>query len=319
MSALLTATDTKTTTYAGTELFEGARQIMTLGEPRIALDGLRTALNQLRRSMGQNERIAFAHDARRHSLASVLDEDPMTRRAFEKPRGYAGDAVMMDFIYGLYGYDDASRRASWIGREIFEWVRRQPASESVRLRRQHVAGLIDDLAATRRPEVLAIAAGHLREVELSTAVASRQTGRFIALDADADSLEEIATRYGHLGVETVKASVRDLIARKCRLGSFDFVYASGLFDYLSDSTAAALTARMFELTKPGGRLLIPNFTPRCPDAGYMEAFMAWHLIYRDEFDMTKLVEAIPPQQIASYDIYNDRTGSIVYLLVHKAE
>ena len=47
--------------------------------------------------------------------------------------------------------------------------------------------------------------------------------------------------------------------------------------------------------------------------------MAWQLIYRDEFDMTKLVEAISPDRIASYDIYSDRTGSIVYLLVRKAE
>jgi len=319
MSVSLTATDSKTTTCAGTALFEGVRQLMALGESRMALDGLRTALNQLRLRMEADEWSAFARDARRHSLASILDQDPMTRRAFEKPRGYAGDAVMMDFIYGLYGYDDAVACASPFGREIFEWSRRTSASESVRLRRRHVADLIDGLAATRRSDVLAIAAGHLREVELSTAVASRRTGRLVALDADADSLREIATRYGHLGVETVNASVRHLLARKCSLGSFDFVYASGLFDYLSDSTAAALTARMFELTKPGGRLLIPNFTPRCPEAGYMEAFMAWHLIYRDEFDMTKLVEAIPPQRIASYDIYSDRTGSIVYLLVHKAE
>jgi extracellular factor (EF) 3-hydroxypalmitic acid methyl ester biosynthesis protein len=319
MPELLTATDTKPTTYPGTALFEGVRQLMALGERRVALDGLRTALNQLRRRMEPDEWSAFARDARRESLASILDQDPMTRRAYEKPRGYAGDAVMMDYLYGLYGYHDASARASRIGREIFEWVRRTPTSESVRLRRQHVADLVDELAATRRPEVLAIAAGHLREVELSTAIASGRTGRVVALDADADSLREIATRYGHLGIQTVKASVRDLLARKCSLGRFDFVYASGLFDYLSDSTAAALTARMFELTKPGGRLLIPNFTPRCAEAGYMEAFMAWHLIYRDEFDMTKLVEPIPPQRIASYDIYSDRTGSIVYLLVRKAE
>src|SRR5262245_35885831 len=207
MTAALTEIDTTTTTYTGTALLEGVRQLLALGERRAALDGLRTALNQLRSRMEPDEWSAFARDARRDSLASILDEDPMTRRAHEKPRGYAGDAVMMDFIYGLYGYDDAVAGASRIGREIFEWVRRAPASESVRLRRQHLADLIDDLAATRRPDVLAIAAGHLREVELSTAVASGRTGRFVALDADADSLQEIATRYGHLAIGPIQASV----------------------------------------------------------------------------------------------------------------
>ena len=320
MSALLTATDVKTTTYNGTALFERVRHLMGLGEWRVALQGLNAALAELRGHMEADEWQAFAREARRQPLASVLDEDPLTRRAREKPRGYAGDAVMMDFIYGLYGYDDAVASASRMGRELLECIRRTPACESVRLRREHLARLIDDAAAgNERPDVLAVAAGHLREVELSAAVRSGRTGRIVALDADAESLWEVHTRYAALGVEAVRGTVRDLLAQKCNLGTFDFVYAAGLFDYLSESTGAALTARLFELTKPGGRLLIPNFTPRCADAGYMETFMAWRLIYRDEYDMTKLLEPIAPDRIASYDIYSDRTGSIVYLLVRKAE
>ena len=46
--------------------------------------------------------------------------------------------------------------------------------------------------------------------------------------------------------------------------------------------------------------------------------MAWDLIYRDEFDMTGLIARIPAQEIASYDIYSDRSRSIVYLMIRKA-
>ena len=31
----------------------------------------------------------------------MLHADPMARRSFEKPRGYAGDAVLLDDLYGL--------------------------------------------------------------------------------------------------------------------------------------------------------------------------------------------------------------------------
>ena len=31
-------------------------------------------------------------------IFALCQEDPYTRRAFEKPRGYAGDAVMLDFF-----------------------------------------------------------------------------------------------------------------------------------------------------------------------------------------------------------------------------
>ena len=66
-------------------------------------------------------------------------------------------------------------------------------------------------------------------------------------------------------------------------------------------------------------MLVPNFAPRCSDRAYMETFMAWELIYRDEYDMARLLAQIPAAQIASYDIYSDPSGSIVYLSIEKAE
>jgi hypothetical protein len=40
-------------------------------------------------------------------------------RAFSKPRGYAGDAVMMDYIYGLGEASTAAAGAMPLGRAIF--------------------------------------------------------------------------------------------------------------------------------------------------------------------------------------------------------
>src|SRR5258706_2028603 len=45
-----------------------------------------------------------------HELRHAIYQDPMTMRAFEKPRGYAGDAVMMDYLYGIhYSYQAAEQ------------------------------------------------------------------------------------------------------------------------------------------------------------------------------------------------------------------
>src|SRR5262249_13538684 len=149
-------------------------------------------------------------------------QDPFTRRAHDKPRGYAGDAVMMDFAYGIHSYHDAKAEASPLGQEIQEYIRRSEAPSSVRYRREHIAQLIDSVAMRRRrPSVLAVAAGHLREAELSSAAASGRLGRFVAVDADAESLRELQTRYASLGVETVHASVRHLMARKIKFETFD--------------------------------------------------------------------------------------------------
>ena len=188
----------------------------------------------------------------------------------------------------------------------------------MRFRREHLAGLIDELAARQdRPSILAVASGHLREAELSHALAGGKLGRFVALDADADSLREVETAYGSMGVTAVHGSVRHILGRKVSLGTFDFVYAAGLYDYLKEDVAQALTARMFEMTNPGGQVLIPNFAPGVPDRGYMEAFMDWDLIYRDRDDMAKLVAGIDHAEIASTQIYSDASNAVVYLLVKK--
>src|SRR5262245_288715 len=300
-------------------LFDRARRSIE-GLVNEGIDALCGGLEGIRSGMEPDEWRAFAAHARQdRMLGDILYQDPLTRRAFEKPRGYAGDAVMMDLLYDIHGAQHAIESASKIGAAICRCLQNRPSGRSVRYRREHLARLIDQSAASRpAPHVLAIASGHLREAELSTALAAGRVGRFVALDADAESLREVRTRYGSFGVETIHASVRHILARKVDLGRFDFVYAAGLYHYLTDGTAAALASRMFELTTSGGRLLIPNFAPSCPDRAYLETFMEWDLIYRDEFDMARFVTGIPSAQIASYDIYRDPSRSIVYLLIEKA-
>ena len=289
------------------------------GLVRRGMDDLFTALHMARNRMCNEEWVEFARYTREnHELRNWLYQDPLTRRAYEKPRGYAGDAVMMDYVYGLHTYHDANAEASPLGREIHEYIRRSDAPSSVRYRREHIAQLIDEMAMRcPAPSVLAIAAGHLREAELSSALAGGRLSRFVALDADAQSLRDIELRYASLGVETVHASVRHLLARKVKLGTFDFVYAAGLYDYLSENTAQMLTARLFEMVTPGGQLLIPNFTPQLRDRGYMETFMDWSLIYRDKPAMARLLARISTAQIQDHDVYDDPSGSVVYLLVRK--
>src|SRR5262245_59573040 len=41
----------------------------------------------------------FKRISQGHPLAKTILLDPYCRRAFEKPRGYPGDAVMLDYIY----------------------------------------------------------------------------------------------------------------------------------------------------------------------------------------------------------------------------
>ena len=305
---------------APVELADRADAHMDAGQIVGGLELLVAGLSEARQSLEPEDwRRVCAQLRTEHRITAKLHQDPMTWRAFTKPRGYAGDAVMMDYLYGIHGGAEADRQASPIGRAILRHIQTRPTSQGVVFRRRHLADLIDRQAAgSGKPSVLAIAAGHLREVELSTAVARGAVQRLVALDADADSLAEVGTCYGHLGIETHHGSVREILRRKVRLGQFDLVYAAGLYDYLVDEVAQALTARMIEMTKPGGTVLIPNFAPSIEGRGYMECFMDWQLIYRDEYDMVGLLGRTDRALIDDYDVYADPWGSVVYLRVRKA-
>src|SRR3954468_13407563 len=96
-----------------------------------------------------------------HELRHLLHQDPFTYRAFSKPRGYAGDAVMMDYMYGLGEAEQAARETTPLGRRIFQYMDTRPSARAVRYRRQLLADLVDRVALRGGSSVLALAAGHL--------------------------------------------------------------------------------------------------------------------------------------------------------------
>ena len=137
------------------------------------------------------------------------------------------------------------------------------------------------------------------------------------MDQDDASLAVVHRDYAGLGVKAMSGSVRQILGRKIDQGQFDFVYAAGLYDYLAAPVAGALTCRLFEMTRPGGALLIPNFAAGARDTGYMEAFMDWYLIYRTHADMHALTLALPASEISRVEVFDDEDATITFLLVNK--
>lgn len=303
--------------FAG--LFDDVRQrLFDALDPHAAhaaLDELFLALRERKLHATPEEWKSFVAQARRHPVMQILHRDPFTFRAYSKPRGYAGDAVMMDYIYG--------RDERWappptepLGQFVFDYTTLAPASEGVRARRAFVAARIDKMAEERnRPHILAIASGHLREAELSAAVRRRRTGRFVALDADAESAAEVRNCYADYGVETVTASFRCLMDRANGAGEFDLVYSTGLFDYLNQRIGRRLVTTMFQKLRPRGSLVVANFLPDVRDIGYMETFMDWNLIYRSRGDMVDLTADIPEAEVREVQIVSEECKNIIFLQV----
>jgi SAM-dependent methyltransferase len=238
-----------------------------------------------------------------HRIRPMLHEDPLTRHAFQKPRGYPGDAALLDLIYGDAPVGGDMTR---LGALINRFAPSQPSCRSVRERREILARLIDRTAAERpMPRVLSLACGHLREAQRSEAVRARAIGEIVAVDQDPLSLEVVARESNGARITPVRASIRRFLVDPSIYGEFDLIYSAGLYDYLDDETAKRLTTSMFAALRPGGSLVVANFAPELPDIGYMEAVMDWRLIYRDERGVAGFCDDLPADLIREQRLQRD--------------
>jgi extracellular factor (EF) 3-hydroxypalmitic acid methyl ester biosynthesis protein len=278
-------------------------------------------VEQYRRTM-TSDWTGFVQDiCQPHPLFKLFQQDPMTRRCFEKPRGYAGDAVMLDFIYDRKTGIQIDH-TNVVGQEVFQAVVTVPTCGSVNYRRYVIAKAIDESAVTKtRPiNILSLACGHARELELSKALANGKVNKVIACDQDETSLQMVRERYSNAPVEAKKLTVKDFVGSRGaiqEIGTFDMVYSMGLYDYLEERLATRLTQKLFEYVAPGGRLLIANFHADNYATGYMEAFMDWKLIYRTDKEMRALAMEIDKSQIAKIKQFKDPFGNVAYLQIER--
>ncbi len=289
--------------------------------PRVdeAMDHLVMGLKSIRQKVPSLDWEAFCRtECVSHPVRFKVHQDPLTERAFFKPRGYPGDAVLLDLFYGAEGVQPYIDDATELGQQIYRYTSSATAARALRRRKEILASFIDRVSDSTEPAyIMTLGCGHLREAEISSAVQHRRVGRFLAVDRDPDSLRVVREKFGPLGVETAESTVNELIDAAPQLGTFDLVYAAGPYDHLNRWVATRLTEALFKTTRPGGLLLVTNFVHGIRDVGYLEAFMDWHLNYRNAADMFSLTSTLPEDDVADRRTFAEESGGIVFLAVRR--
>ena len=280
-----------------------------------ALSALCAHLYELRASSTASQWAELGERCRAHPIFDVAREEPITKRAFEKPRGYAGDAKLMDLIYSVQpaaGLRPESAR-------VHSFINGRPATRGARARKLRLAALLHrTLAEVESPEILSVACGHMREGQLLSPERLNRAGRLVAMDQDRASLSEVSRSMSHCdSLSVVPESIRALIAGELDLGSFDLIYSLGLYDYLEQPVAQRLTQVLFDALKPGGRLVIANYL-HLVDAAYMEAFMEWNLIYRTPAEILDLAGGVSQAAIRDKSYVKEHSGTIGFLELSKS-
>lgn len=274
--------------------------------------------------------VAAAKEYTETVLTPLLLSAPMVKRAYEKPLGYPGDYRVM-----LYYYDDAFEGATAFAKVIHRLFVQHPLSAGVPTRKDYVVGHLDRhfdahaaRAGGRTYRVTSLGCGPALEV--SDFISRRGDWRgeidFRLIDQESRTLEvahdgahrALSTASGEASVQCLNLAFSQLLAEPALLldgQQADFVYCTGLFDYLRPALGAKLIATLYAGLGPGGELLVgnaaaPNMHFFCP-----EFVLDWSLIYRTRAEMVQLAAALPEE--AEVQVEPEPGGAYFFIRVRR--
>jgi hypothetical protein len=231
-----------------------------------------------------------------NAAGGLLTHGKLQWRARFKPRGYAGDDVMLQQIFDGWTCDHP------LGQLFDAYFQSQDAPEAVRGRILHAGRRIAEHWAQHAGgayHLVSVGSGPAIEIELALRDGEDlQNVRATLFDLDHEALDAASERLAPLLPAERLACVRENLfrlsarPRKARaMAGADFVVCLGLLDYLEDVDAVAMLQLFWSHLRSGGMLLVGNFAPRTQARAYMEWIGNWYLIYRTSDELAALAQA----------------------------
>ena len=252
------------------------------------------SLTELKLHITTDAALTEVEGALRREFTPYLHLTRVTRRVFTWPRGYAGDFLTIDWMYG-----NEPGGVAPLGPLLDKIFLELPVSRCVRNRRRLLAGEI--ALALRRgggsASVASLASGPATEVFDVYSEDSGAKLKATLIDIDFQALAFVADRRDAAGltknIRLEHANLVYLATGRCALDltNQNLVYSIGLIDYFEDRFVIALLNWIHGCLLPGGKAILGNIHTRNPYRGLMDLVLGWKLIHRTEDDMNRLFAA----------------------------
>ncbi len=195
-----------------------------------------------------------------------------------KPYGYAGDFMIIDKIYREQVTTD-QRFEKW---DIF-W-NNHSAAKAVRNRKDYfIKTMTNRLALKRSTRLLNVASGPARDIAELYAIIQPKQLSTVCVEADKTAIV-YAKNVNKANADQLEF-VHQNIFRFTAKEQFDMVWSAGLFDYFDNNIFLKLLRKFISWTKPGGEVIIGNFSVQNPSRNYMELIGDWYLQHRSEEEL----------------------------------
>ncbi|MEN8141348.1 MAG: class I SAM-dependent methyltransferase [Thermodesulfobacteriota bacterium] len=210
----------------------------------------------------------------------------------KKPHGYAGDFEIIDRIH-----------TKWLSplphlRQWDVYWHATAAPKAVRNRVEFFHNILHELESSAGGNVRVLNVGSGPGRDLQKYFATCPSSKIII---DCVDMDEKAIAYAQDLTEGFEHCLNWYCKNIFRFKTnkrYDLVWSAGVFDYLSDRHFSALLKHLCRLTKPGGQLVVGNFSPLNPTRFNME-LGEWLVNHRDEGQLMELAVAagLSPEQV----------------------
>lgn len=251
---------------------------------------------------------------------------PFVHRTFSKPLGYAGDYEMVNMIFR-----DPNEGPSTYFQTINRLFLTEGPAVAHRNRILILQNLLEkqiDAAIKNNSKLKILNLGCGPAIEIQRLLRSRKMDdriEFNLMDFSEPTLNytrsqlEQASKDGdsHPKINFIQRSVDQILRLSAKLQQeesnvYDFVYCAGLFDYFSQRACQRVMKLFSHLVKPGGMIFATNVHANNPAQAVMEYIAEWHLVCRDEKDMSDMLPGFGEQRI-----YTDDSGVNVFIEIDK--
>jgi SAM-dependent methyltransferase len=132
------------------------------------------------------------------------------------------------------------------------------------------------------------------------------------------SQREITKNRSNCSLSLLNLSFMQMLSEGLPLrqpGSQNFIFSTGLFDYVRESRAHSLLQGMYDLLAPGGMLAIGNAMAPNEHFWAPEFMGDWTMLYRTEEEMLRLASKLP--EGAEIEVVKEPAGAYYFLLVKR--
>lgn len=205
--------------------------------------------------------------------------------SLNKPEGYAGDFRMIERVY-LYTVTQNARYRNW---DLC--FHETSAAKAVRNRKHYFRAKAARKIIQQEQEaftILALASGPAREIYELYQCFHQSAIYTTCLDADPNALQYAKNLLAEY-TERLQYEDRNVFRYRPQ-ERYDLIWSAGMFDYFNDKLFVYLLKKMRNWLKPGGEIIIGNFSTYHPSRTYMEVFGEWYLHHRSEGQLIALAQ-----------------------------